>query len=858
MPKRRINVPERQNMVHTAITQLKKYPIHLGVALFALFIGMEVTGYFGLKETGSVPSAVPGATNMLAVGLAGSVTMVLFFVVYLRVNLYSPIRVLSRKVRKMADNDLTSLSTAVTELAQGNLTSVMKVNADKVSSSVNGNMLEMAEGLNSMIDHINEASREFNSATEKPCQRLLYVGADSYLEGRACGEAMGNALGSKGKVVILVEKFSIVAHELRHKGFVNALREKFPAVQVVETVETSLSQEATYNAARSALGKYHDLAGIYVSYGGASAARAAVEMGSAGKLRIVCHDLADETMEYVRDGIITATLSQDVFAQGHDPVIHLFNHIAAGWEPAQPRLLTNIEMVTQKNYSQYWQKGIGVVETETIAARRPKPMKTVDRPLRIVVLGRSSDKFWDAFKAGVDAATRELRQYNATVEWLLPKGSHDKGVTNISAEIYGPMIDDCIERRIDAISTGIFDKNLIPYINKAVESGIAVATFNSEPMSLRGLFQSLSRRSQMLLSLSHDLASTAQHSVEASNYSASNVEGIAKSLNVEASSVDTASVNMEQISFAIESIAKDSHEQKRAVENVSVSAADISKAIDSANSSARAAVASSSEAIKVANRGANAVMQNLDQMKQIEGTVSLFASKIERMAKQSEQIEGIIENIEQIAEQTNLLALNAAIEAARAGEHGRGFAVVADEVRSLAERSASATKQTSALINKVQADIDNASLSIKDVVKKARDGTVLANKSGEAINELLSSSENVNSQIGKMAKANESVADIMAGLLDSINKISAVVDQNMSATEQVSVNVKHTVEMINNVASISKMNASSINDISRKTMQATEEAQRVGNVATELEGVADELRASTAQFKTDSSRMRRN
>ena len=228
------------------------------------------------------------------------------------------------------------------------------------------------------------------------------------------------------------------------------------------------------------------------------------------------------------------------------------------------------------------------------------------------------------------------------------------------------------------------------------------------------------------------------------------------------------------------------------------------------------------------------------------------------MAKQSEQIEEIIETIEEIAEQTNLLALNAAIEAARAGEHGRGFAVVADEVRNLAERSANATKQTSSLINKVQKDIAEAGGSIKLIVEKVKDGADTANKSGEVIDKLLSSSQNVSHQINEMALANSEIASIMSGLLESIEKISSVIEQNMSATEQLSSGVVQTVEMINNVAVISRQNAATINDISEKTDKASSDAKEVDLVAAGLAEMADELQAATAQFKIESEDYRLN
>jgi methyl-accepting chemotaxis protein len=323
---------------------------------------------------------------------------------------------------------------------------------------------------------------------------------------------------------------------------------------------------------------------------------------------------------------------------------------------------------------------------------------------------------------------------------------------------------------------------------------------------------------------------------------------MAQCLTEEADAVSVTNMNMNQIADSIDHIAKDSHEQKLAADNVSSAAHEISIAINSANADAAAVVKSSSEAIQIAKEGSKQVKLNLEQMQKIEETVKHFASKIEGMARQSDQIEEIIQTIDAIAEQTNLLALNAAIEAARAGEYGRGFAVVADEVRNLAERSATATKQTTSLINKVQKDIAESSESIKLVVAKVKEGANTANQSGESIDRLFKTSQNMNSQIDTMATANKSVAKIMSGLLESIDKISLVIELNMSATEELSQGVKQTVETINDISGISNENTKTIGVISSKVVASKSDALELGNVSTGLNGMAQELRAATAQF----------
>ena len=197
----------------------------------------------------------------------------------------------------------------------------------------------------------------FNSETETENKRCFFVGADLYKQGQTAGERMAEVLGGKGTVAIITGFFAVEAHELRRLGFEEYVEANAPGIEIVDRVENQDKADIAYNQAQDFMTANPGLAGIYVTAGGPFGAAAAVEdAGKAGDIKIVSYDFVDETMEFVQKGVITGTIGQQPFAQGHDPAIRLFNYLVAGEIPSAARLLTKADFVTKKNIDEFWSK----------------------------------------------------------------------------------------------------------------------------------------------------------------------------------------------------------------------------------------------------------------------------------------------------------------------------------------------------------------------------------------------------------------------------------------------------------------------------------------------------------------------
>lgn len=235
--------------------------------------------------------------------------------------------------------------------------------------------------------------------------------------------------------------------------------------------------------------------------------------------------------------------------------------------------------------------------------------------------------------------------------------------------------------------------------------------------------------------------------------------------------------NADQIAAGTENVASQTGTVAVASEEMAATSGEI------ANNCLNAAE-NSNRASDTARSGADVVSQTTHCMDRISTQVKGVAKTVEELGARSNQIGQIVGTIEDIADQTNLLALNAAIEAARAGEQGRGFAVVADEVRALAERTTRATREISDMIKAIQNETQMAVTAMNEGVAEVEKGTEYSGRSGESLQQILQQINDVTMQINQIATAAEQQTSTTGEISNNIHQVTTVIQQTaQGATE---------------------------------------------------------------------------
>lgn len=300
--------------------------------------------------------------------------------------------------------------------------------------------------------------------------------------------------------------------------------------------------------------------------------------------------------------------------------------------------------------------------------------------------------------------------------------------------------------------------------------------------------------------------------------SSQHVQAAAQGLSVNTEQNIAAS---EQVTEAMQQVAISSEKQTTGIDQNAISVEEIAKGVVEVADSSMQVSDLTSYAIQLAEEGGHSVDQTVQQMHSIHESVALSDRMIKSLYDRTKEIGSILEIISAISDQTNLLALNAAIEAARAGEHGKGFAVVADEVRKLAEQSQHSAKQISELITGIQQE---TAKSVQTMIKASTD-----------VQDGLQLTEDTSKKFAHIMTSLREMAPKMEDISASAQEMSAVVEE-VSAT---------AIELIDHA----KLNAAASEEVAASTEQTLSSMQEMANAAKVLLDMADELQSYVGRFK---------
>ncbi len=375
-------------------------------------------------------------------------------------------------------------------------------------------------------------------------------------------------------------------------------------------------------------------------------------------------------------------------------------------------------------------------------------------------------------------------------------------------------------------------------------------SFQQTMHQMKSMVRKLIQNTRILNDSSDHLSISSTQSTQAIEQVSIAIHQVAQGASIQNSAIFEANREIEHITRAMDEIAQGAQDQAASIERVAASITQMASQIQEVSQSVRVSAELSKRTERSAEEGATTIDHAIQLMLGIRESVENVASQVDKMLSHTNQVNTILETIESIADQTNLLSINAAIEAAQAGAHGKGFAVVADEVRKLAERSSEATRQIGQLIARIQQGTHETKRTMDESVVQVEKGAQEAANARKALSHILESIKEVSSKVEQIAAATSEMAIASNDVEQAMTNVSSTVEESSQVLATIAESSKKLKASMDEITRVSQENSAAAEQVSAMTEEMSAQIVEINNSVRDMKEVAEQIYAITQQFNT--------